>query len=775
MPGNTRTPRRAPPAPCLALLIGHCALLAACSAASGPAAVANPNDYVLPTAGSGGFGFAAGSAFPGAAAPNGLAKVGPDTTGKFGTFLHYSGYWYDDDTVQGFSHLHLHGTGATDYGVLAVMPFWPSAAAPPVNPSQYALPLDKASERASPGRYALVLKAQQGDIRAELTATTHAAHHRYTFGDGVQGGAIVLDLDHHLEGGVIKDAEVALDLLQRRVRGRLRSVGQMSGGFGGYDVFFELVARRAWTGAQVWSQGAPPHEGTAASGRGVGVALRFAGSEPVELQVGLSLVSAEGARRNLAAELTGWDFEGTAAQTAGAWRTLLSRLAVFGGSEDERRTFYSQLYHAFLMPTVMSDVDGAYRGTGGAVHAASGFRYLSDFSLWDTYRTLHPLYDLAYQDLALESVKSLLQMARERGSFPRWPIATGEAGTMIGASAEIVLADAYLRGVTGFDAADAADAYARMKAAALDQAPPPGGRGGRDNLEAYDAHGYLPADSTDRSVSWTTEFAHDDFALMNFATAMGDTASATRLEARRHGWQKLWDPASGFLRARKADGALANTAAIDPASWQGEYAEADAWQSLFAVPHDVEGLAAVLGGKQAAVDKLTTFFTQAESEWKKTVTSPALRALPRPYFWAGNEPDLHAPWLFAQLGRPDLTQQWSRWAGDTFFSSASDGTPGNDDGGALGAFYVFTALGIYPLPGSDVWILGAPRFPRVQVALAKGVFTVDAPAASAQNLYVQSAAINGKPLTTPFLKQADLTAGGTLSFVMGPKASSWGR
>jgi predicted alpha-1,2-mannosidase len=767
--GSIPGPSARLPAPCFALAL---VMLAACSSSSGPAAVANPNDYALPTAGSGGFGFAAGSAFPGAAAPNGLAKVGPDTTGKFGTFLHYSGYWYDDDTVQGFSHLHLHGTGATDYGVLAVMPFWPTAAAPPVNTSQYKLPLDKASEKASPGRYALVLKATQGDIRAELTATTHAAHHRYTFGDGSQGGAIVLDLDHHLEGGSIKDAEVALDVPQNRVRGRLRSVGQMSGGFGGYDVFFELQARRAWTGAQVWSQGAPPHDGASAGGQGVGVALRFADAGPVELQVGLSLVSAEGARRNLEAELTKWDFEATAAQTAAAWRALLSRLTVSGGSEDERRTFYSQLYHSFLMPTVMSDVDGAWRGSDGAVHAASGFRYLSDFSLWDTYRTLHPLYGLAYPDLARESVQSLLQMARERGSFPRWPIATGEAGTMIGASAEIVVADAYLRGVTGFDAAEA---YARMKAAALDATPPPGGRGGRDNLESYDAHGYVPQDATDRSVSWTTEFAHDDFALMNLATALGDGASAARLETRRHGWQKLWDPASGFLRARNSDGSLVNKAIIDPTTWLDEYAEADAWQSLFAVPHDVDGLAAVLGGKQAAIDKLTTFFTQAQTEWQKTIASPALRALPRPYFWAGNEPDLHAPWLFAQLGRPDLTQQWSRWAGDTFFSSASDGTPGNDDGGALGAFYVFTALGIYPLPGSDVWIVGAPRFPRVQVALGKGVFTIEAPAASKDNLYVQGVTLDGKPISTPFLKHADLKAGGTLTFVMGPKASNWGQ
>ncbi|MBS2024790.1 MAG: GH92 family glycosyl hydrolase [Deltaproteobacteria bacterium] len=734
--------------------------------------VLDPAHLALPTAGSGGFGFAFGSCFAGAAAPNGLAKVGPDTSGPYGTitFLHYSGYWYGDTSVQGFSHLHLHGTGATDYGVLSLMPMWPSG---PVtgNGGVGALPLDKATEKAEPGSYALTLNAPQGNIAVAIAATPHAAHHKYTFDASANGGMVVLDLAHHLNDGRIDDAAVTLDPDGQHLRGRLHSIGGMSGGFGGYDVWFEVRARRAWTASQVWSQGNPPHTASTSSGTNVGASLTFAGTEPVELQLGLSMVSAAGAKKNLDAELPEWDFDKTKAATRAAWNALLSRVAIAGGTDSEQQTFYSQLYHAFLMPSIQSDVDGSYRGEDGQVHTADSYRYLSDFSLWDTYRTLHPLYDLAFPTEARDSVRSLLQKAREGGSFPRWPLATGETGVMIGASSEIVVADAYLRGVTDFDVNDA---YQRLRAAALDATPPAGGRGGRDHEESYDALGYVPQDAMDRSVSWTTEFAHDDFALMNLATALGDTASAARLEARRHGWQKLWDPASGFLRARNTNGALAATGTIDATVWLNEFAEADAWQSLFAPAHDPEGLVTILGGKDAALAKLTSFFTQAKTDFDSQTSSTA-SALPRPYFWAGNEPDLHTPFLFAQLGRPDLTQQWSRWAADSFFSEKPDGVPGNDDGGAMGAFYVFTALGLYPLPGSDVWIVGTPRFPRAHLAIGTGTFTIDAPAASAQNVYIQSATLNGKPLTAPTFKHAEVKAGGTLHLEMGPKPSTWGQ
>lgn len=720
--------------------------------------------------GSGGFGFAHGSAFTGACAPNGLAKVGPDTRGPHGTinFLHYSGYWYGDDKIQGFSHLHLHGTGATDYGVLGVMPT-DAFDASRTTSMGYESPFAKESETSAPGTYAVTL--DRGAIRAEITATTRAAHHRWTFAAGAAEGWVVLDLDHHLNSGSVADAELALDPAAQRITGRLRSIGGMSGGFGGYDVFFAARTRQPWTAAQVWSGGAAPADGTAASGQQVGAALRFdvATGTPVELQVGLSLVSPEDAAANLEAELPGWAFEDTRAATAAAWKALLATVLVEGGTADERTTFYSSLYHAFLMPTVMSDVDGSYR-YAGQILRAEGFRFVSDLSLWDTYRTLHPLYSLLAPREALDSVASLSAMALASGFFPRWPIATGEAGTMIGASAEIVLADAYVKGITAFDAESA---YAILRAAAMDPTPPAGGRGGRNDVEGYLQYGFVPANAG-RSVSKTTEFAHDDFGLAQLAGALGHADDAAALLERSRGYRQLFDPETGFLRGKLPDGSWA-IEDFDPLEWNDDYVEANAWHSLWMAAHDLDGFAELFGGKPAMVEKLNLFFEMAQADYEATIDDEGARSLPRPYYWHGNEPDIHAAYLFAQAGRPDLTQKWVRWIMANLHGPGPDGLAGNDDGGTLGAWYVFSALGFYPLPGSDRYIVGTPLFTKARIAVAGGEFVIEAPEASARNLYVQAVTLDGVPLATPELRHADLTAGRVLRFEMGPEPGDWGQ
>jgi predicted alpha-1,2-mannosidase len=725
--------------------------------------------------GSGGFAYGFGSATVSAAAPQGLAKVGPDTKGPWGTirFLHFSGYWYGDDTIQGFSHLHLHGTGATDYGVLAVMPS-DGFDASRTTPGGYESKFQKPSESASPGRYAVTL--DRGDIGVEIVATEHGAHHRYTYPSGAAAAHVIVDLDHHLDGGTVKDAEVTLDPGAHRIHGRLRSVGGMSGGFGGYDVFFEARTRAAWTESLVWHDGGAPAPGASASGAGVGLALAFdlgqAPAGPVELQVGLSLVSADEAAKNLAAELPAWAFDDTEKQTTAAWGGLLDTVRVTGGTDAQRAMMTAAVYHAFLMPTVQSDADGQYRGEDGAIHTADGFRYVSDMSLWDTYRTLHPLYCLIAPDRALDAIRSLHEKAKQGGFFPKWPIATGEAGTMIGSSAEVVLGDAYAKGVTGFDADGA---YAMLRAAAMDPTAPPGGRGGRDHVEAYMATGYVPADVTGSSVSWTTEYANDDFGLAALAEGLGHSADADALRARARGYRGLYDPDTGFLWAKNADGSWASPH-DDATAFADEFTEANAWQSLWMVGLDADGLASLAGSNARLVDKLSSMFEQTRVDYEQIDFSDPLKSGgQRPFYWGGNEPDINAAYLFAQLGRPDLTQRWVAWLRATQYTPGPEGIPGNDDGGTMSAWLVFSALGFYPLVGSDRYVIGAPLFPHAEVAVPGGAFTIEAAGVSDTNIYVQAVTLNGAALEKPELRHADLKAGGALVFTMGPEPTEWGR
>jgi len=743
-----------------------------------PPVAARPDPLTLasPFVGSGGFGYNFASSFPGALWPQGLAKVGPDTIGPWGdvNFLHYSGYWYSDDKITAFSHLHLHGTGATDYGLVGVMPLVGFDAAK-ISRDAHASPFRKETEQASPGRYAVTL--DQGGIGVELTATGHVAHHRYRFPEKAEP-TLLIDLTHHLSGGVISSATA--EISGGVLRGKVHQAGGMSGGYGGYDLFFEAHASRPWRAAQVWSGEALPAAGSQVSftqppkqkeQAPAGLALQFDPAPgALELRVSVSLVSAEGAARNFEAE-AGAGFEETRKKAEDAWRPLVGAIEVSGATDDDLRTVASALYHLYLMPTRVEDADGKFMGNGGKPGQASGYHYCSDLSLWDTYRSLHPMLALLAPDRDLDVVRSLHQMAKDEGFFPKWPIATGEAGTMIGSSAEVVLADAYLKGITGFDAAGA---YEILRAAALDKQAPPGGRGGRGDVEPYIELGYVPF-PIGGSVSKTVEFAIDDKALGGLARALGKTADADALDARSRGWRKLYDPKKGFLRARKPDGSLEKDA-YSPVAFSDEYVEASGWHTLFGPIHDVEGLIELHGGPEALVAKLEEFFDKGQQSYiDRPADGSALGSGMRPYFWASNEPMLHIVYLFGQAGRPDLTQKWVRWIQKTFFRPTPDGLPGNDDGGTMSAWYLFNAMGFYPVAGTDLYLVGAPSFPSLVLHLPGGDFTVEAPGVSDSNLYVQSVELNGAPLLKPTLRHGDLKPGGKLRFVMGPAPSAWGK
>ncbi len=708
--------------------------------------------YVDPRIGTGGLGFAHGSSFVGAAVPHGLAKVGPDTSGPFGTvnFLHYSGYWAGDDKIRGFSQLHLHGAGATDYGVLSVMPaiaFDPAKTSVVGYESRFA----KSTELAAAGRYEVTLA---NGIAVALTATPRVAVHRYT-----GAGAIVIDLAKTLEGGEIDAASITVDAAAHELVGQLHHNGGMTRGFGGYTVYFVARARTPWTSHVVWSAGNAPSSATTASGTGVGAAIDVSGA--IELAIGLSLVSLDGARRNLDAEVPVLDFETVAMRAREAWAGKLDRVRLTGGTEAQRRTFYTSLYHAFLMPSVIDDADGTYVLAGQPPAVATGWHQLSDLSLWDTYRTVHPLYAWLAPESARDAARSLVAFGEGLGIYPKWPLAIGETGVMLGASAEIAIADAVLRGVPGVEAERA---WPGLRAAAMDATAPAAGRGGRDRVESYMQLGYVPV-TEGRSVSTTTEYAHDDFALAQLAGALGHTADRDALLARSKSWRKLFDPAVGFLRGRKADGTFGTTTTFDPLELGSDYAEANAWHSLWMTSsHDALGLAELLGSADAAIAKLEMFFTLAKQDWDTADESAA--NFPRPYYWHGNEPDLNAVFVFAQLGRPDLTHEWVRWIEDTMYSDKPEGLAGNDDGGTLGAWYVLATLGVYPIPGSDRWILGAPRFPQARITIDGRELTITADGLSDTAIYVRAIELDGVAVSGPELTHAQLAAASTLRFVM---------
>ena len=733
-------------------------LLAACGddAVPPPAVVdvTDPLPYVDPRIGTGGLGFGYGSCFVGAVVPHGLVKLGPDTSGPYGTiaFMHYAGYFAEDDHIQGFSHLHLHGAGATDYGVLSVMP---TLAFDPAKHgvADYAARFAKTDEVAAAGKYQVTLGS---GIVAELTATPRAGVHRYTL---PSAGALVIDLAKALEGGSVDDA--ALDITGTELTGHLHHIGGMSGGFGGYTLYFAIQAPQM-TGHTVWSATAPASTtATTASGTGVGAALAVPAGAST-LAVGVSFVSIAGARANLAAEVGAKDFDAVVAAARAGWTERLATVAI-SATEVDARIFYTSLYHAFLMPTVIDDADGTYQLAGQPVARATGYHQMSDMSLWDTYRTVAPLYSWLAPASARDQARSLLGFGDGLGAFPRWPIAIGESGTMLGASAEVAVADAVARGHVAMS--ELGDTYARMRAAAVDTVAPPGGRGGRGDVQGYLTLGYVPRDQVGRSASATTEYAQDDFALAQLATAAGHPDDAALLIERSHGWRKLYDPAVGFVRGKNADGTFP-TGAFDPLAMADDYAEANAWQSLWMTGiHDPEGMTAIFGSTQAALDKLTSFFELAKTDLETADASAA--NVPRPYYWHGNEPDLNAAALFAQLGRPDLAQQWTRWIEDNLYTDQPDGVAGNDDGGTLGAWYVLNALGVYPVAGSDRWIVVAPRFGKATVAVGGHTLQIVADGAG---MYVQAVELDGVAVTTTTLTQAQLDGASTLHFTMGTTA-----
>lgn len=749
-PLPVRTPAR------LLLAGGLVAVLGSCSDEPGSAAPAPgellPMDLaaaVDPFIGTGGVGFGVGSAYPGPALPFGMIHPGPDTRNASGApeFSHCAGYHYDDEYVAGFSLTRMHGTGVPDYGTFAFMPV--DGMAPAYrSEAGYAARFDHANEEATPGYYRVRL---DDGIEVEITTSLRAALFRIAYPGDVEP-VLLLDLDHALSGA-IGAASATVDDTTGALEAMVHQDGDLSGRIGGFDAFLAARVEPRPAAVGVWDATGLDEGATTITGTGSGAWLEFpAGTAVVSLRVGLSFVDAAGARDNLAREIPNFDFERTRNEAANGWEEELAKFEVHQHGADPREAtlLATALYHALLMPTLMSDADGRYVAVDGTIATGQAPQY-TDFSLWDTYRTLHPFLLLAEHAVNEAFAASLLRLGTQGGAVPQWSIAHGDAHCMVGSPGEIVLAESASKGVALNDE-EAAYEVARVAAFG----PSPGSVGGRGAIEDYLALGYVPADRHGGSVSKTQEYAIADGALATWARRLGRDGDAAVLEQRASSWRSLFDAETGFFRGRNADGSWVE--------WPGDtandamFVEGNAWQYLWLAPHDPEGLAEVLGGAAGARQRLEEFFRAS------TTDEPILGT--RRYYWHGNEPDLVAPWLFAAWGDRAATARWVGWVADEFYGVGPDGIAGNDDGGTLSAWLLLAACGLYPVAGTDRYLVGAPRYPLVVLHREGGDLRIEAEPDPRTHPIPTRVTLDDEPLDGPYVTHDALHGAHRLHFAM---------
>ncbi len=717
-------------------------------------------EEVNPFIATGGTGFGIGSGFPGPKAPFGLIAPGPESRGTYGTtpIYHNGGYYTEDVILTGFAHTHMYGVGIAAYGNIQLTPIAGAVDEEAIKEDNYMSTFDKATEEAMPGYYAVTL--DDSGARVELTATERAAHHRYTYPESVTTASVLLDLAHTCNDGRVEDGTVTIVPAESRVEGGLRVYDGFSGRYDGVWVYFSARFNKAFQTSGTWENGEITEDSATAGGADFGAYFTFDISDgaPLEVRIALSFVGVENARANLETELPDWDFEAARQALEDRWEETIDRVRFFGGSERQRTIMATAVYHSFFMPDIFSDADGGYTGFDGAAHTAENFTYYTDFSMWDTYRTQHPLLNLVARNESADMMQSLVRMYEQGGKLPKWPMGSGYTGCMVGRPADVILADAYLKGVRAFDAATA---YEGMLAHA--QTPVEEGES-----KEYVESGYVHADLHGGSVSKTMEYALADDAVANLAAALDDAENAALYKERAGNYKHLWKEDIAFFWGKNGDGTWAE--GFDPLPWTDVFTEGNAWQYLWLTPHDPKGLVDLFGSEAAMLAKLTEFFEQSEAESQ----GPNYGIVPPHYYWHGNEPDLHAAYFFNLLGRPDLTQYYVRWIMERVYTENPDGIPGNDDCGTLSAWYVFSATGFYPISGTTTYLVGSPLFERVEMTMGEHALIVEAPGTSDENRYVQSVTLNGKALNEPWFDHADIAQGGVLHFEMGPNPSDWG-
>ncbi|MGW1145189.1 GH92 family glycosyl hydrolase [Streptomyces sp. NPDC002454] len=764
-------PHRAAAAMAFALLVGASAAAPGAAVAAPAPPPSQPVDLVNPFIGTAN----EGNTYPGAAVPFGMVQLSPDTG-------HNTGYDHADDRIRGFSAVHLSGVGCRIGGDLPVLPTVGEVTE--TDNAAYAVPFDHADESASPGHYRVDLA---NGVRAELTASTRTGVQRYTF-PATQRANVLLNAGQALHRNRASEVEVLDD---RTIRTSITGSGFCQA-TEPYTVHTLTRFDRPFTAFGTW-RGATVTEGTtratATTGRsGAWVRFDTRGDRTVEATTALSYVDAPGAAGNLRAE-GGRSFDRVHREARAAWHDRLADVRAHGGSTELRRTFYSSLYRSFLAPNVGSDADGRYRGWDQRVHHARGFTYYQNWSLWDTYRTQAQLLALLAPRESRDMALSVLRIGEDGGWLPKWGYGPVETNIMTGDPVTPFLTNAYQQGLLAGHEEETYRALTRN----ADGVPPADSPAvGREGNASYLERGYVPylkrphakpGDSDfDHGASATLEYALADAALAEMARDLGHHDDARRYTARSRAYRALLDPATGFFRARDETGAF--TGPADPAHGVG-FHEGTSWQYQWLVPQDLPGLIDLLGGAERTNARLDAFFA-----YDRLVADPARTAreawVNKPYAYYGattynphNEPDLLAPYTYLATGRPWQTTDVVH-AALSLYTDAPTGMTGNDDLGTMSAWHVLSALGLYPVrPGTDVWGLSTPVFPRVDLSLdrrffPRGGFRVLAPDVSPERRYIRSARLDGVDHPRTHLTTDTLRGLGTLSYTVGTTPSAWG-
>jgi predicted alpha-1,2-mannosidase len=698
-----------------------------------------------------GFSFDSGDVFPGATTPEGMVQFSPDTPSNIA-----GGYYYPDRVIKSFSLDHFSGRGIPYEGDIGLMPVAGGLSAlSSFSFSNYRSTFSHANESASPGYYAVALDSGP---TVELTDAPHTGLMQVTFPGSATKGTLLINIGNSVNGASagqvnIVNGDEVTGWAQTTIGGDSRA----------YRIYFSAVFDQPVTASGVWSGSTLTPGQTSAAGGNTGAYVTFdTSTNPVvHAMVGISFVSVANAQLNRATEASDFDFAGTRQAAQTAWNNKLNAVQVSGGSTDELTTFYTALYHTLIQPNIFDDVNGQYLGFDNQVHtAASGHHHYTNIPGWDNYRSEDRLLGFLFPSEASDIAQSIIDDAAQGGGgIGRWIQENHNSNGMVGDGNVAALASFYAFGARDFDTAAAL-------AAMVNNANVPGtqsdGHTVRSNLSSYISRGFVGLDQSGTAAADTLEYANADFALSQFAQALGDTAAGQVFYNRAQNWRNLFNPATGYLQPRNSNGTFP---AVSPSSGTG-WSEGSTAQYTWLVPYDVRGLADAIGGNSATAARLDAHFQ-------------SLNAGPSSAnFYMGNEPGEEAPWTYDFIGEPYQTQAVVRRIQTQLFTNTPGGIPGNDDAGSLSSWYVFSALGIYPdVPGVGGFVIGSPLFRYTKVTLETGqALIISAPDAADGNPYVQSLSVNGSATTSTWLSVDTIlnNSNTELQFALGSTASSWG-
>lgn len=705
------------------------ALLAACTSQK-----ENPVDFIDPFIGTGFHGHT----YPGATVPFGAVQLSPDT--RAGNWDACAGYHYDDSTLTGFSHTHLSGTGCIDLGDLLIRPTTQT-----VDPSRQPMYAPAAfrheDEKAEAGYYAVLLHEE--GIRAELTATAHTGVHRYAF-PKESTPTVIVDLKHSLDNEHIYES--SLQVVNPHEMTGMRNTRGWSDN---QRIYFVIQCSQPFEKATLVSN-QKALEGKEAEGTDLQALLKFKDhtSEPIVMKVGLSIVSVENARENLQAEVEGFDFDAVKQAAYHTWNDAVSAIKVEGGTEEQKTNFYTALYHSMVVPNVVSDVNGQYRRHDQTIgQLPQGAVQYSTFSLWDTFRAWNPMMTLIDTTLVTNMIHSFLHIYDASGELPLWPLSAGETGTMIGYHSASVIADAYMKGIRGFDAEKALEALVVSS------------EKNQKGADYYISKGFIPSNIKKESISCLLEFAYDDWCIAQLAQALGKQEIYDTYIRRSQQYLNIFDGATRFFRPKRMDGNWETP--FNPNEVGRAYTEATAWQYRFFVPHDVNGMVQLFGGKEAFTSALDDIFhTDAQVDGDLVDITGLIGQ-----YAHGNEPSHHIAYLYNYIGQPWKTQAMTRRLLDEMYAPTPEGIVGNEDCGQMSAWYILSSLGLYAVcPGSNEFTFTTPLFEKATLQLANGKTLTITANHPEKNLYIHKVELNGKEIETNFVTYEQLMGGGELHF-----------